>query len=256
MYWDFPEKDIAYSVPNQYFFSQLIVAPIVKPRSKRTNLAATKAWFPDRCVDIFTGTVYDGGEVDLFRTLSEIPVLAREGAIVPLDVNPTNGCLKPDAFEVLVVVGKDGEFGLVEDDKTYKVTYDQKAGTLKSDIDRPCTFRFLAITSQPNNLKVPAGAEVSFEAYPHVPSMLVKVSGPATISLGANPGFSKIDQRDRVEKMLLDYQVEFDVKDRIWNAFVDEEGGLNVKLRKLMAVADEELVGPVLELVLADGRGA
>merc|ERR1712093_494932 len=89
MYWDFPDKDIAYSVPNQYFFS---------------------------------GTVYDAGEIEMFRTLGEIPVLAREGSIVPLDVNPSNGCLRPDEFEVLVVVGKDGRFELVEEEKSFTVT--------------------------------------------------------------------------------------------------------------------------------------
>jgi len=256
MYWDFPDKDIAYSVPNQYFFSELIVAPIVKPRSKRTNLARVKAWLPYRCVDIFTGTVYDAGEIEMFRTLGEIPVLAREGSIVPLDVNPSNGCLRPDEFEVLVVVGKDGRFELVEEEKSFTVTFDQKTGILKSDIDRPCTFRFLAITSKPSGFKAPEGAEISFEAYPSVPSMLVKVAkaGPVELQLGGSPQLGKIDQRDRIEKMLLDYQIEFDVKDRIWNAVVDEEVGLNVRVRKLLGTADEELVGPVVELVLADGR--
>ncbi|PVH81593.1 glycoside hydrolase family 31 protein [Cadophora sp. DSE1049] len=256
MYWDFPDQDIAYSVPNQYFFSELIVAPIVKPRSKRTNLAKVKAWLPYRCVDIFTGTVYDAGEVEMFRTLGEIPVLAREGSIVPLDVNPSNGCLRPDEFEVLIVVGKDGKFELVEEEKTFIVEFDQETGTLKSDIDRPCTFRFLAISTRPSGLKTPSAAEISFEAYPSVPSMLVKITspGPVKIQLGANPQLSKIDQRDRIEKMLLDYQVEFDVKDRIWNAVDDEDVGLNVRVRKLLGCADEELVGPVVELVLADGR--
>ena len=86
--------------------------------------------------------------------------------------------------------------------------------------------------------------------------MLVKVAkaGPVELQLGGSPQLGKIDQRDRIEKMLLDCQIEFDVKDRIWNAVVDEEVGLNVRVRKLLGTADEELVGPVVELVLADGR--
>lgn len=252
MYWSYPEVDNAYYVPNQYFFSELIVVPIVKPRSKKTNMGMVKTWLPERCVDIFTGTVYDAGEVEMYRSLAEIPVLAQEGLIVPLDVNPTNGCLLPDEFEILVVVGKDGEFKLVEDEKSFTITFDQKSGTLKSDIDRPCTFRFLAVTSKPAGLKVPSGAEVFFEAYPDVPSMLIKVSGPATIELGANPGLSVIDHKKRIEAMVLDYQVEFDLKDHLWKVLTDDTA-LNVKMRRLMGV-EAELLGPIAELLLADGR--
>ncbi|PBP20223.1 alpha-xylosidase [Diplocarpon rosae] len=254
MYWDFPTREEAYSVPNQYFFSELIVAPIVKPRSKRTNLASVKAWLPDRCVDVFTGTVYDGGELELYRRLSEIPVLAREGSIVPLDVNPTNGCLKPDAFEILVVVGKDGSFTLKEDDKTSAITFEQKIGRLVSNIDRPCTFRFLAITSKPAGLKLPSGAETSFETYPDVPSMLVTVSGPATIELGADPQLSAIDQTARIQAILLDYQTAFALKEKIWDA-ATEDASVSVRLRKLMALGDGEATGPVAELLLAVGDG-
>lgn len=250
MYWSFPETDAAYSVPNQYFFSGLIVAPVVKPRSKKTNMGVVKVWLPERCVDIFTGTVYDAGEMEMYRGLKEIPVLAREGAIVPLDVNPTNGCLKPDEFEVLVVVGKDGSFKLVEDEKTYTVTFDQKSGTLTSDIDRPCTFRFLAVTSKPASMKLPSGTDVSFEAYPDVPSMLIKVPGPATIELGAYSQLSVIDHTKRIEAMILDYQVEFSLKDHIW-AVIIEDTALNVKMRRLMGV-EPEMLGPIAELLLAD----
>ncbi|CAL3965635.1 unnamed protein product [Diplocarpon coronariae] len=255
MYWDFPAREEAYSVPNQYFFSHLIVAPIVKPRSKTTNLALVSAWLPDRCVDIFTGTVYDGGELDLYRTLGEIPVLARGGAIVPLDVNPANGCLKPDAFEILVVVGKDGSFQLKEDDQTFDITLDHKSGKLVSNIDRPCTFRFLAVTSRPAGLTLPAGADAVFQTYPDVPSMLVTVSGPATLELGPEPQLSAIDQTARIQAILRDYQTAFALKEKIWDA-VTGETAVSVKLRKLMALGDGEVIGPIAELLLAVGDGA
>ncbi|OCK75121.1 glycoside hydrolase family 31 protein [Lepidopterella palustris CBS 459.81] len=123
MYWDYPETDEAYNVPNQYRFgSELIVAPITRSRDPSTHLGSVKAWLPPlRFVDIFTGVVYDGDrEILLHRPLSQTPVLASEGAIVPLDAtpNPENGAPNPEALEILLVVGADGWFELVEDNGT------------------------------------------------------------------------------------------------------------------------------------------
>ncbi|KAF2114902.1 glycosyl hydrolases family 31-domain-containing protein [Lophiotrema nucula] len=121
MYWDYPELDEAYKVPNQFRFgTELIVAPVTSPRSKTTHLGAVKAWLPPkRYVDIFTGVVYDGDRQLLFhRPLGGYPVLAAEGAIIPFDAayRPENGSPNPSAFEVVLVVGADGSFDLIEDD--------------------------------------------------------------------------------------------------------------------------------------------
>ncbi|KAH7122590.1 glycosyl hydrolases family 31-domain-containing protein [Dendryphion nanum] len=120
MYWDHPEVNEAYNVPNQFYFgSELIVAPITQPRDKSTHLGAVKAWLPPkRFVDIFTGVVYDGDrKIDLHRLLSGYPVLAPEGSIIPLDGawRPESGSPNPTSFEVLIVIGADGTFNLVED---------------------------------------------------------------------------------------------------------------------------------------------
>jgi alpha-glucosidase (family GH31 glycosyl hydrolase) len=123
MYWDYPEKNEAYNVPNQFRFgSELIVAPITQPRDQITQLGVIKAWLPpQRFVDIWTGIVYDGDrEQPLHRPLTQTPVLAPEGAIIPLDAawRPKSGSPNPEAIEVLVVVGADGSFDLIEDDGT------------------------------------------------------------------------------------------------------------------------------------------
>lgn len=120
MYWDYPYRDEAYSVPNQFRFgSELVVAPVTEPRDSSTHLGAVKAWLPPkRYVDIFTGVVYDGDrEILLHRPLSSYPVLAPEGAIIPLDAawSPENNAPNPTALEVLLVVGADGSFNLTED---------------------------------------------------------------------------------------------------------------------------------------------
>ncbi|KAF1995104.1 glycoside hydrolase family 31 protein [Amniculicola lignicola CBS 123094] len=122
MYWDYPNHDEAYTVPNQFKFgTELIVAPITSKRDSCTHLGAVKAWLPKgpRYVDIFSGIVYDGDRsLLLHRPLQGYPVLAPEGAIIPLDAawRPENGSPNPTGFEVLLVVGADGFFNLVEDD--------------------------------------------------------------------------------------------------------------------------------------------
>ncbi|KAK8071928.1 glycoside hydrolase [Apiospora saccharicola] len=146
LYWKYPQSAEAYRYPNQYFFGQsLIVAPIVIPRDESTNLAKTKAWLPpSRHVDIFTGTVYDGDrEVDLYRSLDQTPVLAPEGSIVPLDLGnvPANGCRNPDGFEIIIVVGRDAQFDIIED---VRDDYDPNAGPAESD-DEPVQWRTISI---------------------------------------------------------------------------------------------------------------
>lgn len=120
LYWKFSTRAEAYRFSNQYYFGpSRVVAPIVSPRHKTTNLAKTQVWVPPRRhVDIFTGTVYTGDrEIDLYRSLQSIPVLALEGSIIPLDreLVPANGCANPAAIEVIVVVGHDGHFDIISD---------------------------------------------------------------------------------------------------------------------------------------------
>src|SRR5699024_4824468 len=119
MYWEHPEAPEAYRVPNQFRFgTSLLVAPVTQPADGRLGRGAVRTWLPDDTwVDVLTGTVYDGGrEIVLWRDLTSIPVLARPGAIVPLDGAhvPVNGAEAPSDLEVLVVAGADGAFDLLE----------------------------------------------------------------------------------------------------------------------------------------------
>jgi hypothetical protein len=121
MYWDYPEDDCAYTVPNQFRFgSELIAAPVTQRRDPTTHLGASKLWLPEgRYIDIFTGVVYNRkGDLLVHRPLHQTPVFMREGAIVPLDAawRPKSGSPNPEAIEILLAVGADGSFTLIEDD--------------------------------------------------------------------------------------------------------------------------------------------
>lgn len=119
MYYENPEDDEAYNVPNEYRFgTELIVAPITTKTDKKTLTASTEVWLPEgRYTDIFTGRIYNGGKkIKMFRDLSSIPVLAKEGAIIPLAVNDkTNDCSNPENIELLIFRGNN-TFRLYEDD--------------------------------------------------------------------------------------------------------------------------------------------
>ena len=119
MYYSYPEREEAYSVRNEYFFgSELIAAPVTDPISPETNLSCAKVWLPEgRFTDIFTGRIYKGGRYyDMYRGLESIPVLAKEGAIIPLGTEDrVNNWKNPETMEILVYRGK-GSFSLYEDD--------------------------------------------------------------------------------------------------------------------------------------------
>ncbi|KAL1992155.1 hypothetical protein VTN49DRAFT_4187 [Thermomyces lanuginosus] len=303
MYWAYPDKDEAYTVPNQYLFGKdLLVAPIVQPRNPKTNLATVKAWLPGngrhphRYVDIFTGTVYDADrEIILHRRLDEYPVFAAEGTIIPLDADyaPRNGCINPDVFEFLIVVGDDAQARVIEDTvddensnnsthsrRELTITYTQSDGRVTVtglDRHRRARFRFLSVTTAPDSLRVHANgtdrtadatvtaitaADTQGNTQP--PSLLIDCTGVTpeeetytiTVDLGPNPQLSVIDPTPRLERLLRDYQCEFKTKDRLWDVIESSrKRGVNTTLGTLTALGyDKELVEPVAELLLADMR--
>lgn len=288
MYWAYPDSDKAYSFPNQYLFgSKLLVAPIVQPRDKRTNLASVKAWLPSgsRYVDLLTGVIYDGNrEINLYRGLQEYPVLASEGTIIPMDASsvPRNGCLNPEALELLVVVGRDAESIVLEnvgdDGKDEQELGQMRKATVKfqqaegkvtvESIQRPVTFRFLSVTSVPASFRVYADgidrthdSRARVEKHAHASSLVVecsfmsKTSHSITIELGSSPELSVIDPTHRLHDQIMDYQTDFKVKDLLWQVAAHREMSVNAAISTLTPQGyDEAITGPTAELLLADRR--
>ena len=120
MYYAEPEREEAYRVQNEYYFgTELLVSPITTPSDRVSLAAKTSAWLPEGLwSDFFSGTVYSGGQMkDLWRTLDNIPVLMKAGAIVPLTDEGIGGnsVENPNALEVRVFPAADGRFTLWED---------------------------------------------------------------------------------------------------------------------------------------------
>lgn len=120
MYYSYPECEQAYEVPNQYMFgSELMICPITEPNNKKILMGSVEAWIPEgRWTDIFTLRSYVGNKkVELFRETETIPVLAKEGAIIPMSADEGNSSSNPENFEIWAFSGN-GEFVLKEDDGT------------------------------------------------------------------------------------------------------------------------------------------
>ena len=119
MYYAYPETEEAYNVKNQYFFgSELLVAPITSRMNQKTYLGSVDVWLPEgRWTDIYTGAIYDGGKkVKMYRGLESIPVLAKEGAIIPMSSNDKeNNWKNPKDMTVRIFRGNN-TFELYEDD--------------------------------------------------------------------------------------------------------------------------------------------
>ncbi len=118
MYYAYPNEKAAYKVYNQYNFgSELMVCPITKRQHKELNLGSVEVWLPEegRYTDIFTGRSYLGNrKITMFRDIETIPVLAKDGAIIPLSSDEGNKTENPESLEIWAISG-DGSFTLVED---------------------------------------------------------------------------------------------------------------------------------------------
>lgn len=121
MYYQYPDYNEAYEVPNQYFFgSELIVHPITSKMDETIKAGSVTTWLPKGIwYDIFTGLMYHGNKkIRMYRTLESIPILAKAGAIIPMQNSDLTGSRtdNPKDMEILVCVGESGEFVLYEDD--------------------------------------------------------------------------------------------------------------------------------------------
>ncbi len=163
LYYDEPERAQAYDSPNAYTFGAgILAAPITAPAHPRLGLGQSRSWIPrGTWFDLFTGLRYDGGRTQTFyRPISQIPVLAREGSILPLTGEGDLGVENPASLELRIFGAQPGGFVLYEDNdafepRTLRTRFDYAAegftigaadGELNvSPASREYTLRFVGI---------------------------------------------------------------------------------------------------------------
>lgn len=111
----------AYQCRNAYAFGpSLLVHPVTTPVDPEVAMSRTDSYLPEGTYyDIFTGMRYTGGrKISFFRGLYSIPVLAKAGAVLPMDAEPCpdNALNNPRHLLFKLFAGASGNFDLYEDD--------------------------------------------------------------------------------------------------------------------------------------------
>ena len=255
MYYAYPEDENAYNCKNEFFFgTELIVAPITEHTSPKTNLAGVNVWLPEgRYTDVFTGRIYSGNKfVKMFRDIDCIPVLAKEGAIIPMSANgTTNDCSNPETLELLVYRGN-GSFTLYEDDgetlsyqngeylKTAfavkengnKVEFSvSKADGVSSVVPESRSFviKFKDIVSADVTVTVD-GKDYSAKAEKRGDTIEITVKAKAdadiVVTLDNCTFLANKDEKQELTRVISKFQMSTDKKGMIYNSFIKNGGSL------------------------------
>jgi alpha-glucosidase (family GH31 glycosyl hydrolase) len=128
LYYDYPEEKAAYQDSSEYKFGDdLLVAPIVEPM--HNGVSKLNVWLPpgNDWYEWNTGALLKGGQtVNRSFTLTEYPVYAKAGAVVPLYPPVKNLNEQPQQLTVGIFPGADGETSIYEDQgnsKGYATAY-------------------------------------------------------------------------------------------------------------------------------------
>jgi hypothetical protein len=166
MYYDHPEEDAAYACPNQYLYGdQLLVAPFTSPKEQQTQLTRQIVWLPkDAWYGFFDGVYYPTGWYPVYGKLDEIPVFARQGAIVPLAKKiGWGGIENPLELDVYVFPGADGKFELYEDDGDSNYYLDGKHAVTRFEQSWTGAMQTLLVLPAMGDIaQIPAGRSYDF----------------------------------------------------------------------------------------------
>lgn len=283
MYYLEPEQPEAYEVPNEYYFgTELVVCPITEPMDKAAGTACVKAWIPEgKWYDIFSGLKYDGGRMlELYRSLEDIPVLAKEGAIIPLTdlTEYTNSVENPKELAVKIVPGKKNAFILMED--TGDTCEDKEENWAQTKLEwinenefiihpangnldvipkrRTWKMEFYGIADV-DNLEVTVGGKaIETERIYDEKRHICQVNIPATevteqITISFSKGYLLRENNKPAEIFALLYQakIEYEVKEKIY-AYMKEGKTSNEMLGIIQAMhLPDSVYGMLSEVLLA-----
>ena len=200
-----------------------------------------------------------------------MPVLARAGAVIPLDAEPApgNGASNPGALEVVVVPGASGSFELVEDGAAGNVrtrlTWNHDAAEMTIG---PATGATDALPARRDWLISFPGGEAPQRASATVDGVSVRVvlSAPgaqveavpvgATLRITYERPVSRRpnDVSTRVYEIVDRAHIEYEVKSQV-QAVITSSHPLHVRVSYLQAIGlPRDLESSICEILLADAR--
>ncbi len=161
-YYKYPENSNSYKIKNEYMFgSQLLVIPITSKTDKLLNLAKVRAWIPEgRWTDIFTGEIFNGEKfATIYRDITTIPVLAKQGAIIPMSADEGNSTENPRNLLLWVFRGNN-KFVLYEDNG--RCDYENNNAVTKFEISETEIITFTVNAPRGRLDILPASRNFSF----------------------------------------------------------------------------------------------
>lgn len=287
MYYEYPEDNAAYTVPNQYLFgTELMVAPITTPSDPSLSLGRVKAWLPEGTwIDFFTGLIYRGDRsIHLYRSLKHIPALARAGSIIPLtSLEETgNGTPIPRNLEIRIFAGASGAFELVEDNDTTSNDASTAPARTPMQLDwHGGTFTVGPASGDLSHIPAHRGYELTFVGFDATKDVTVTSGGqkltvantysPATNSttlrveeVSADTGLTvtfhdgmKLASNDalkRIFELLADAQIDFATKESIFTKISGTEDPAAIISDLQSMDLAPHLLGAISELLLAFPR--
>jgi hypothetical protein len=196
---------------------------------------------------------------------------------------PENGGVIPQKFHILVIVGADGAFEILEDDgfgsslETAKITgfaisYEQSTGTVKICPtkskhpplmeDREWVIEFIAwrspslnfmvlVNGKPHNYSIQEGFSASSTVLDlgSIPSESVII-----VQIGKDPQLAPTNALERVYAVLDNSWIDYDFKRELWD-FLKVDAPLAIKIGQLSAKnMGEAMFNAILEHLVADKR--
>ena len=115
---DFGNDKHVLNIGDQFMFGpSILINPVYEygARSREVYLPEGQKWY-----NVLDGKFYDGGQtITADAPYSDVPIFIKEGAIVPCGPLMEYTTEKPaDPIRLFVIMGKDGEFTLYEDENT------------------------------------------------------------------------------------------------------------------------------------------
>lgn len=179
MYYDYPQYDIAYNLPQQYMYGDnMIIAPVHTPAVK--GYSSVDVWLPQGLwYEEPTGTLLQGDRT-YTRSFAadEVPVYVKGGSVIPHHARKETALRTNDTpFMFTVYPGGDGEFTVYEDngdDQRYDTEY---ATTKVQSRHNGDTLRVDIGPRQGGYKEMPATRQMKVRVMATMPPVSVKVDG-------------------------------------------------------------------------------
>lgn len=244
MYYMYPNDEISYHVPNQYFFGdQLMVAPITEHTDVTYQSAKVNIWFPEGLwYDFFTDVAYKGNiEMPIFRKKDSMPVFAKAGAIIPMDADGCKfGVDLPTEMTWHIFPGASNQFELVED-------HEDKRVITSLEVDWGNALIKLRIEGDQSILPENRKHHLIFHATEMKAVTLTNEEQEFEMEKECQRQSTKQDWLERTFKELNRYEISYDLKDQVWHMLQDEPDPL--KLQAYLNTLEPGLRERLFELI-------